>query len=114
MSELYLVFGVVATFAAVIGAGVAVRVSAQSRRPVEVLEAQLRQSLDARVVIAMRYWRPFTAEAIAELERFAPEDVVLLPLYGYDKSSPPGKDFLAMHGLPGNKIKTATKVAVMK
>src|SRR5437867_1468282 len=49
MSELYLVFGVVATFAAVIGAGVAVRVSAQSRRPVEVLEAQLRQAgLDIR------------------------------------------------------------------
>jgi protoporphyrin/coproporphyrin ferrochelatase len=29
----------------------------------------------------MRYWHPLTNAAIAELEGFAPEDVVLLPLY---------------------------------
>jgi ferrochelatase len=45
------------------------------------LEAELRRDLDARVVVAMRYWHPFTAEAIQELERHAPEDLVLLPLY---------------------------------
>ncbi len=33
-------------------------------------------------------------------------DVVLLPLYGYDKAPLEGKDFLAAHGLPGRKIKT--------
>ena len=36
---------------------------------------------DARVVVAMRYWRPFTEEAIRELEPHAPSDIVLLPLY---------------------------------
>src|SRR5579863_4736259 len=45
------------------------------------LEAELRRDLDARVVVAMRYWHPFTGEAIQELERHAPEDLVLLPLY---------------------------------
>ncbi len=33
-------------------------------------------------------------------------DVVLFPLYGYEKASPMGRDFLAMHGLPSNKIRT--------
>jgi ferrochelatase len=48
------------------------------------LERELRgngDAFDARVVVAMRYWHPFTAEAIRELETHAPEEVVLLPLY---------------------------------
>jgi len=45
------------------------------------LEAALRADLDARVVVAMRYWHPFTEEAIAQLERHCPDEVVLLPLY---------------------------------
>jgi ferrochelatase len=50
-------------------------------RQATALENALRRDLDARVVVAMRYWHPFTGEAIAELERHAPDDVVLLPLY---------------------------------
>jgi ferrochelatase len=42
---------------------------------------ELRRELDARVVVAMRYWHPLTEEAIAELAAHAPEEVVLLPLY---------------------------------
>ena len=47
----------------------------------------LQQALSAdaetqtRVFIAMRYWRPFTAETAREVEAFAPQEVVLLPLY---------------------------------
>ncbi|HXG33105.1 MAG TPA: ferrochelatase [Bryobacteraceae bacterium] len=52
-----------------------------TRRQAEALEAELRRDLEARVVVAMRYWRPFTSEAITELARFAPERLVLLPLY---------------------------------
>jgi protoporphyrin/coproporphyrin ferrochelatase len=52
-----------------------------TRRQAQALEAQLRCDLDARVVVAMRYWHPFTAEAISELQAHAPEEVVLLPLY---------------------------------
>jgi ferrochelatase len=52
-----------------------------TRRQAQALEAELRRDLDARVVVAMRYWHPFTAEAITELEAHAPEEVVLLPLY---------------------------------
>jgi len=52
-----------------------------TRRQAWALEAELRREFDARVVVAMRYWHPLTQEAIAELAAFAPEDVVLLPLY---------------------------------
>jgi ferrochelatase len=50
-------------------------------RQAAALEAVLRADCDARVVVAMRYWHPFTEEAIRVLERHAPEEVVLLPLY---------------------------------
>lgn len=50
-------------------------------RQARALEAELRKSLDARVVVAMRYWHPLTAQAIRELEAFAPGEIVLLPLY---------------------------------
>jgi ferrochelatase len=46
------------------------------------LEAQLiREGVDARCVVAMRYWHPFTAEAATELARADVDQVVLLPLY---------------------------------
>jgi len=35
----------------------------------------------AMVSIAMRYWHPMTAEAVAEVQAFEPDEVVLLPLY---------------------------------
>ena len=50
-------------------------------RQAAALEAALRADCDARVVVAMRYWHPFTEEAIHLLERHRPDDVVLLPLY---------------------------------
>ena len=52
-----------------------------TRRQARALEAELRRDFDARVVVAMRYWHPFTPEAIRELEAHQPEEVVLLPLY---------------------------------
>jgi ferrochelatase len=46
------------------------------------LEEQLmRAGVDARCVVAMRYWHPFTAEAIARLEEARVDHIVLLPLY---------------------------------
>jgi protoporphyrin/coproporphyrin ferrochelatase len=52
-----------------------------TERQAWALEAELRRDFDARVVVAMRYWHPFTAQAIRELEAHAPDEVVLLPLY---------------------------------
>ena len=50
-------------------------------RQAAALEGELRRDWDARVTVAMRYWHPLTNEAIREMERHAPEDLVLLPLY---------------------------------
>ena len=35
----------------------------------------------ARVFIAMRYWHPFSDETAAEVKAFAPDHLILLPLY---------------------------------
>lgn len=45
------------------------------------LESALRPHVDARCIVAMRYWHPDTREAIASLESAPFDDLVLLPLY---------------------------------
>jgi protoporphyrin/coproporphyrin ferrochelatase len=36
---------------------------------------------DTRVFIAMRYWHPFTAQTVADVRDWGPDEIVLLPLY---------------------------------
>ncbi len=45
------------------------------------LENALRPDLPAKVVVAMRYWHPFTAEAAGELKNGNYRKLILLPLY---------------------------------
>jgi ferrochelatase len=48
----------------------------------QALKLQLQQSgQDANVYIGMRYWHPFTEEAIAKIKKDAIEELVILPLY---------------------------------
>ena len=55
------------------------------------LEALLQESgLDARCFVAMRYWHPFTAEAIARVRAAQCVEVVLLPLYPQYSSTTTG------------------------
>jgi ferrochelatase len=55
------------------------------------LEVELaNQGLDARCFVAMRYWHPFTSEAIAQLEAAECDEVVLLPLYPQYSSTTTG------------------------
>ena len=53
---------------------------AQSDALKAALEARLPQA-NVEVFIAMRYWRPFSAETAAAVAAFAPDEIVLLPLY---------------------------------
>jgi ferrochelatase len=62
-------------------------------RQAAALEAELRRDLDARAVVAMRYWRPFTADAAAEIRRHAPSELVLLPLYPQYSRTTSGSSF---------------------
>jgi ferrochelatase len=50
-------------------------------RQADALERALRANFDVRVAIAMRYWHPMTDAAVQEMERFTPDELVLLPLY---------------------------------
>lgn len=50
-------------------------------RQANALECALRADFDVRVTIAMRYWHPMTNTAVREMETFAPDELVLLPLY---------------------------------
>src|SRR5271154_3063507 len=45
------------------------------------LEETLKPRLNARTIVAMRYWHPDTAEAVAALESEPYDELVLLPLY---------------------------------
>jgi len=60
------------------------------RSPIlEETEAQARaletalaaEGMDAQCFIAMRYWHPFAAETAKKIKAFAPDRIVLLPLY---------------------------------
>jgi ferrochelatase len=70
---------VVAQHYAAIGGGSPIRrlTELQGR----ALEAALRPHLNARAIVAMRYWHPDTREAINGLESAAYDELVLLPLY---------------------------------
>ncbi|MGE0745754.1 MAG: ferrochelatase [Rhodospirillales bacterium] len=52
----------------------------ETRRQAAALEAALGDP-DIRVFVAMRYWRPQAAAVAGEVAAFAPDRIVLLPLY---------------------------------
>jgi protoporphyrin/coproporphyrin ferrochelatase len=62
-----------------------------TERQARALEAELsNKSVDARCFVAMRYWHPFTSEAIAQLRAAQCDEVVLLPLYPQFSSTTTG------------------------
>jgi len=62
-----------------------------TERQAQALEAELTsQGLDVRCFVAMRYWHPFTHEAIAQVAAADCDEVVLLPLYPQYSSTTTG------------------------
>jgi ferrochelatase len=56
----------------------------ETRAQAMALEAELRARHpgdEVRAFIAMRYWKPTTEEAAAEVAAYAPDELVLVPLY---------------------------------
>ena len=51
-----------------------------TRAQAAALESRL-QDIGAKCFVAMRYWHPFAAETVAQVKAFAPDRVLLLPLY---------------------------------
>lgn len=56
----------------------------------KALEERLSKTIDAKVVIAMRYWKPFTDETIQKLKKEGISDIILLPLYPHYSVSTTG------------------------
>jgi len=50
-------------------------------RALEASLAKARPDLESRVFIAMRYWKPFADQTAREVAAYAPDQIVLLPLY---------------------------------
>ena len=74
---------------ATIGGGSPIR--KHTEHQARALEAELQsQGIDARCFVAMRYWHPFTKEAVGQLRAAGCEEVVLLPLYPQYSSTTTG------------------------
>src|SRR6184192_253187 len=73
----------------VIGGGSPIRKFTEQQAA--ALESRLRKDgFDAHCFVAMRYWHPFTAEAIARLRSAECNELVLLPLYPHYSSTTTG------------------------
>ena len=70
-----------ANYALMGGASPLLRETEAQRRELEARLASTLPGFDTRCFIAMRYWTPFTKEAAREVAAFAPDEIVLLPLY---------------------------------
>ena len=64
-----------------------------TRRQSHALEEALRKSIDARVVVAMRYWHPLTDDALRELAKDVWNEFILLPLYPQYSKTTTGSSF---------------------
>ena len=77
----------------------------ETQAQADALEAELRaQGHDARVFIAMRYWKPRADETARAVAAFAPDEIVLLPLYPQFSTTTTGssvKDWRAAYKAPG-------------
>jgi protoporphyrin/coproporphyrin ferrochelatase len=74
---------------ATIGGGSPIRRNTEQQA--RALEAELsRQGMDAKCFVAMRYWHPFTSEAIAQLRAAECDQVMLLPMYPQYSSTTTG------------------------
>ena len=56
----------------------------ETEKQARALEVELARTLpgvEAKCFIAMRYWNPLTGETAKQVKAFAPDEIVLLPLY---------------------------------
>ncbi len=72
----------------------------ETRKQAQALQARLnaeRPGDETRVFIAMRYWKPFAEETAREVAAFAPDELVLLPLYPQYSTTTTASSLKAWH-----------------
>ena len=62
-------------------------------RALEAVLAAREPGVNWQCFVAMRYWRPKSPQIVAEIERFGPETIVLLPLYPQFSTTTTGSSF---------------------
>ena len=70
----------------------------ETRQQAEALEQALPQAASgfaAKCFIAMRYWHPFSDEAVREVQAWQPDRILLLPLYPQYSTTPTGSSLTA-------------------
>ena len=70
----------------------------ETEKQAEALQAALTRAsprILSRCFIAMRYWKPFTEDAARAVEAFAPDEIVLLPLYPQFSTTTTGSSLTA-------------------
>jgi ferrochelatase len=79
----------------------------ESQAQADALTARLAErGVEAKAFIAMRYWHPFTEEAVAEVKAWGADEVVLLPLYPHFSTSTTGSSLTAWKEAGGGKART--------
>ena len=66
-----------------------------TQKQAAALEADLGLDWDAKCFIAMRYWHPFSEAAAREVKAWAPDEVLLLPLYPHFSTTTTGSSLSA-------------------
>jgi ferrochelatase len=82
-----------------------------TERQARALEVALAPHCDAKCFIAMRYWNPLTAEAVAQVNAWGAPDLVLLPMYpqySFATTSSSLKEWKRVYHANGNVPRTHT------
>jgi ferrochelatase len=82
-----------------------------TERQASALQKALAADCDAKCFIAMRYWNPLSAEAAVEVNRWKPDELVLLPLYphySFATTSSSLKEWQRVYRPDGNPPPTRT------
>lgn len=73
----------------------------QTEAQARALETALGSDHDWRAFVCMRYWHPMTDEVVQQVRRFAPQRIVLLPLYPQFSTTTTGSSFKAWRDAMG-------------
>src|SRR5882757_2626423 len=80
----------------------------QTEAQARALEEALGPEHEWRGYVCMRYWHPMTDAVVRSVKRFAPDRIVLLPLYPQFSTTTTGSSFQAWHEAVDLKVPTAT------
>ncbi len=80
-----------------------------TRDQAKALEKEFQDEGEIKVFIAMRYWHPMSDETVGKVKVFAPDEIILLPLYPQYSKATSGSSIAAWKQAAVNgKLKAAT------